>query len=199
MGGRIRTIPEVDLPPQIIDEELAVIKQLEVIIKLNTSVGLDISLKSIYKEFSAIYLGTGRMVNEFELPLDLQGKLKVDPVTYETGQKGVFAGGTLLREYSYSPITSLSDGRRAAISIDRYLQGVSLSAVRENEGSYPTRLFTSTQGVKPVPPVPMGNSRSFYSKHEAMQEAGRCLDCQCLECVKVCQYMTHFKGYPKNL
>ena len=35
-----------------------------------------------------------------------------------------------------SPIRSVADGRKAAISIDRYLQGVSLTASREAEGRY---------------------------------------------------------------
>ena len=43
-----------------------------------------------------------------------------------------------------SPIRTISDGRRAAISIDRYLQRVSLTASRTNEGSYVTRLYTNT-------------------------------------------------------
>ncbi|CCO09200.1 pyridine nucleotide-disulfide oxidoreductase/dicluster-binding protein [Desulforamulus hydrothermalis] len=198
LGGSIWEIPEVDLPPQVIDNDLAVLNNLGVIIHFNTRVGKDISFISVCDDYQAIYLGTGNAVWEFNLPLDEQGNLIIDPVTFAAGRQGIFAGGTLRSGGTYSPITSLSDGRRAAISIDRYLQGVSLTAARENEGPYLTRLFSSTKGVKPLPAVPMGNGRSFYSKHEAMQEAARCLQCQCLECVKVCQYMIHFKGYPKK-
>ena len=33
---------------------------------------------------------------------------------------------------------------------------------------------------------------------EAIQEAGRCLQCECMECVKVCEFLASFKGYPKK-
>ena len=71
-------------------------------------------------------------------------------MTFETSMSGVFGGGSAVYKLeNYSPITSISHGRRAAISIDRFLQKVSLSASRENEGPYETRLFTSTEGIEP--------------------------------------------------
>ena len=36
-----------------------------------------------------------------------------------------------------------------------------------------------------------------YSEAEARQEAGRCLQCQCLVCVKACVYLQKYKGYPR--
>ncbi|WP_031513695.1 pyridine nucleotide-disulfide oxidoreductase/dicluster-binding protein [Desulfofalx alkaliphila] len=190
LGGRVRDFPEWMLPSHVIDEELSVLKSLGVIIELNTKVGSDLAFDTIGSQYQAVYLGTGGS--------PLEDKFTIDPITFATGSEGVFAGGTLRNANNYSPITSLSDGKRAAISIDRYLQGVSLTAARENEGSYQSRLFTSTKGVEALPAVPLGNDKGFYSREEAMEEAGRCLQCQCLECVKVCQYMSHFQGYPKK-
>ena len=80
--------------------------------------------------------------------------------------------------------------------MDRFLQKVSLSAGREKEGSYETRLFTSLEGVSFLPAVPTEGLQ--YSWQEAEQEAGRCLQCQCLECVKVCTYLDRFGAYPKR-
>jgi len=99
---------------------------------------------------------------------------------------------------NHSPITSISHGRRAAISIDRFLQKVSLSASRENEGAYETRLFTSTEGIQPLPRIGMDDPTRGYSSEAATLEAARCLQCQCMECVKICQYLAEFKGYPKK-
>ncbi len=31
-----------------------------------------------------------------------------------------------------------------------------------------------------------------------MREASRCFPCNCLECVKVCEYLAHYKSYPKR-
>ncbi len=34
--------------------------------------------------------------------------------------------------------------------------------------------------------------------NEASEEAKRCIQCSCLECVKACSYMQHYKTYPKK-
>jgi len=34
---------------------------------------------------------------------------------------------------------------------------------------------------------------------EAVREAGRCLLCECMECVKSCPFLQHYKGYPKKI
>ena len=81
--------------------------------------------------------------------------------------------------------------------MDRLLQKVSLTAGREKDGPYETRLFTSLDRVEPQPPTtPPGPDG--YAAEEARAEAGRCLQCQCLECVKVCAYLERFKAYPKK-
>jgi len=90
----------------------------------------------------------------------------------------------------------MSDGRRAAISIDRYLQNVSLTASRNNEGAYETKLYTNTAGIALETAVPL--PAAGYSQAEAIAEAGRCLQCQCLECVKVCEYLQEYGGYPRQ-
>lgn len=199
LGGSLWEIPEDDLPPQIIVEEFAILDKLGVDSRLNMTVGEDISFTTICQEHDAVYLGLGPFKHTFDLKIDDQGRIDINPATFATSREGVFAGGSLSAgEGKRSPIGSMSDGRRAAISIDRYLQGVSLTAARENEGSYATRLYTSTRGIEPLPAVPMIHPRQFYSRHEAMQEAERCIQCQCLECVKVCEYIAHYKGYPKQ-
>lgn len=197
LGGRLRAYSAGELPPQIISNDLVVLDKLGVARQLNTNVGRDIPFITLCQDYDAVYLGTGIVSQEFKLPLDQQGQLIIDPITFATEQEGVFAGGTLARGKNYSPIGSVADGRRAAISIDRFLQGVSLTAVRENEGPFETKLFTSTQGVEPLAVIP-GNNSGFYTEGEAIQEANRCLQCECLECIKSCEYLAHFKGYPKQ-
>ena len=75
---------------------------------------------------------------------------------------------------------------------------MSLTAGREKEGPYPTRLYTRTDKVAHLPAVQPGDPAQGYTPEEAIREAGRCLQCQCLECVKVCAYLEHFGGYPKK-
>ena len=179
LGGRIWQTPEEVLPRALIAEDLAALAAWGVAVKLQTAPDLE----AICQSYDAVYLATG------------QGEVTVDPLTYATDRPGLFAGGSLLRE-SWSPITSMSDGRRAATSIDRYLQNVSLSAARSNEGAYETKLFTNTAGIVPETAVPL--PAAGYSEAEAIAEAQRCLQCQCLECVKVCEYLQEYGSYPRK-
>lgn len=199
LGGSIWDIPEAILPRNVIVDETAVLERLDVEIRFNTTVGEAVTFPDLYHDFNAVYLGTGKYSKDaFGLPTTQEGRLLIDPATFCTGREGVFAGGGLRTGPEYSPIVSQSDGRRAAVSIDRYLQKVSLLASRENEGSYQTRLFTSTKGIEPLPAVVPANPARGYTKEEAIQEAGRCLQCECMECVKACEYLAHYKGYPRK-
>ncbi len=179
LGGRLGDVPGAILPPELIERDLAVLAELGVEVKLETSPDLN----DICQRYDAVYLATG------------QADVTVDPVTYATDRPGLFAGGSLLRE-TWSPITSMSDGRRAAISIDRFLQNVSLTASRKNEGAYETKLYTSTAGIAPLDAVPL--PAAGYSRDDAIAEAQRCIQCQCLECVKVCEYLEAYGSYPRK-
>ena len=114
-----------------------------------------------------------------------------DPVSLETAVPGVFAGGN-----TPSFIFRAAAGRRGMKSVERFLQGASLTSSREKEGPYETRLFTNIEGIKPASPVPV--PPRGYSMDEAVREAGRCLLCECMECVKNCVFLQHYKGYPKK-
>ncbi|HNU70216.1 MAG TPA: FAD-dependent oxidoreductase [Thermodesulfobacteriota bacterium] len=198
LGGSLWQVSEEELPRQVIAADLAVLEKVSVEIRLGITVGKDISLKDLLGQFDAVYLAVGEAPEEtFALPLDQHGFIAVDPVTFATGVEGVFAGGGLrLQERSH--IQSIADGRRAATSIDRFLQKVSLTASRSGEGSFATRLYTSTEGIEPLPATPMADAAGGYSAEEAIAEARRCIQCQCLECAKVCEYLNSFGSYPKK-
>jgi glutamate synthase (NADPH) small chain len=198
LGGSLWNFSEHDLPRHIIHSELAIVEQVGAQARLKTPVHHD-EVAELRSEFAVVYLAIGASDETFNLALDGQGRIQVDPVTFATNQDGVFAGGSLLRSAAErSPIQSISDGRRAAISIDRYLQKVSLTASRINEGAYTTRLHTNTQGVAPLTAVPMSNPAEGYTREEAIQEAQRCFQCECMECVKVCEYLKHYGRYPRK-
>lgn len=180
IGGRLLSAAGVDLPEDIIREELSAAERFGAEVKLGTRADM-----AALDGFDAVYLGTGGA-----------GTISIDPATFSTGQERVFAGGSAVRpEPSF--IGSVSDGRRAAVSIDRFLQGVSLDAGRMNEGSYATRLYTSLEGIAAVPET-VPASGSAYSPEEAASEAARCILCECMECVKVCEYLRRYKAYPKR-
>jgi heterodisulfide reductase subunit C len=148
--------------------------------------------------FDAVYLGLDDLsCGPWQLEEDGRDKIRVEPRTQKTGRQGVFAGG-LPYMGTISPVWQAAEGRFAANSIDRYLQKVSLTAGREKEGPLSTRLFTSMTDVVSLPVVEAVDPLHGYTGEEALQEAGRCLQCQCLECVKVCVYLERFGAYPKK-
>ena len=72
--------------------------------------------------------------------------------------------GSFQQDRARSPVWQAAEGRRAATSMDRYLQKVSLTAGREKDGPYPTRLYTRTDGVTPLPAVqPLDPVHGIYA------------------------------------
>jgi len=197
---RLLDFNECILPHSVIFADLAVLAKLEIEIRSNCWIGSG-RCHGLTEEYDAVYLGLGPESFDpgGEVALRPNGHLAIDPLTFATSHPKVFAGGA--HRYSpaaYSPITSLQDGRYAALSVDRFLQGASLSASRENQGPYASRLYVNTRGVEPLPAIVAANPFHGYTEDEAVREAERCLPCQCLECVKVCEYLAHYKSYPKR-
>lgn len=165
--------------------------------------GIRPDIDTLVAEFDAIYIGTGPgCLDELAGLVDLtpEGRITVDTLTYATRHPKIFAGGSQRYGDVYSPITSLYDGRCAALSIERLLQGASLTANRENQGSQPTRLYVNIARHAPMRAVtPAGRDTSGgYTAAEATREAARCFPCHCRECVEVCPYLEHYGSYPKR-
>lgn len=200
LGGSVWEVTDAELPASVIQSDVAIVTDLGVAVRYHTSVGHDGELDAVRREFDAVYVAIGAQAAvPFNLARAADGRVQVDPVTFATSADGVFAGGSLLRGNApRSPITSISEGRRAGISIDRYLQNVSVTASRVNEGAYTTRLYTDTRDIAPLPVVAPSNPAAGYDQREASQEAGRCLQCECMECVKVCAYLEHYGRYPRK-
>jgi len=213
VGGGLWQIAPDQLPRDILQSDLAVLDSLNIDFRLGVEVGPhggnghSTVITRLCDEFEAVFLSIG--ANPASLPdlrLDLQGQVAVDPLTFQTSIPCVFAGGEVLRisaSYPHPPaqhtaILSMSEARRAAVSIDRYLQKVSLTASRSDEGAYQTRLYTNTAGIETQEPLIETDLSSVYTREVAETEAARCIQCECLECVKSCEYLAAHKGYPKK-
>ena len=134
-------------------------------------------------QFDAVFLawGDGEVVS-------------VDPQTFQTDRPKVFAGGGAIEGERKSALQSMADGKRAAISIDRFVKQVSLLSGRETEGSYPTTLHTNVARYEESCP----RALPPFDREQAVEEASRCIDCKCLECVHACAFLQHFKSYPRK-
>jgi len=122
------------------------------------------------------------------------GTLQADPLTLQTNLPGVFAGGDCVSGPDVV-VTAMLAGKKAACSIDRWLNGRDLRAGRELEGPYRPEYVVDTAGVLmqreiPVPSLDPGTrARTFdevhtgYADEQAIAEAKRCLACAiCCDC-----------------
>lgn len=184
LGGRIWDYEGKRIDKNTIEEELETIEKLGISVKYHQKIDKN-ALEQLAREYDAVYLGTGEWIEE----------LKIDPVTFQVENSKIFAGGRLFH-HSDSVILSVSTGKRAAISAERFVKKVSLTAAREREGSFETPLKYNLEDVKPAKGIecpPEG-----YTREEAVREAQRCLSCRCNECVKACSHMKKFQIAPKS-
>ena len=132
-----------------------------------------------------------------------KGLISTDPLTLETSEEGIFAGGDVVLGPS-SLVESVAQGHRAAESIARYIDGENLRTDREpvmDIGDYaktPENADKKRIGrTEPSMPDPEERNRTFieiektFTKEDAIREAQRCLQCascaECMECVRTCK------------
>ncbi len=149
---RMRSLDGDALPAAAIDADLAVLVKLGVTVHCDALISRHagpFGLEAIVADYEAVYLATGpELFDESSLGLErtAHGRLRIDPLTLATSQPKVFAGGA--QRYgpaAYSPVNSVADGNYAAVSIDRFLQGASLTANRDNQGPYCFAAFCEHQ------------------------------------------------------
>ena len=197
LGRSLWDIPESLLPREVIREELSVLETLKAEIRLGESLD-GAGFEEICREFDAIFVDREVAGPDFALGVDGNGEIAVDAATGATGREGVYAGGGTGRCGAWSPVTEALHGRKGALSIERFIQKAQMGAGRENEGPFATRLFTNIAGIDPLPRVVPGDAGAGYTDDEAREEASRCIQCECMECVKVCLFLERYEGYPKK-
>lgn len=103
-----------------------------------------------------------------------------------------------------SPIQFLCNGRTAGITLDRQMKKVSVTEGRDFEGPYKTELFVAMRDVTHIPPLDLEEAGSqeyeerALTASEAIEEARRCIQCECMQCVKECKFLQKYGSYPKK-
>lgn len=124
------------------------------------------------------------------------GTMRVDPLTLQSEDPDIFAGGDATRGPK-SVIEAIADGRQAALSIDRYLKGQNLRLGRGTE----LKAIAEPRKEKYDPAIraqmpclePQARLKSFnevelgLTDEAAVQEARRCITCGSC-CVQACPY-----------
>ena len=123
------------------------------------------------------------------------GRIKADSVTLQTTAESVFAGGDVVTGPKMA-IDAIAQGKEAAESIIRYLEGRDLKEGRrakEDELVTDIPPFIEKKARVAIPSIPVSERSDFrevyqaLTEEEARQEAERCLNCRkCLGC-KICE------------
>ena len=124
------------------------------------------------------------------------GTMNVDPMTLQSHDPDIFAGGDAVRG-PQTVVGAIADGRQAAISMDRYIKGqdlrlgrdVALNPIKEpQKGIYDPSARTQMPSlqvqdrIKNFEEVQIG-----FTKEVALQEAKRCISCGSC-CVQACPW-----------
>ncbi len=107
IGGMLRyAIPDYRLPPDVLDEELKVLDELNVELRTNTRIGEGITIPDLRQDFQAVFIGTGATQSKkipvdgseldgVEWGLDFLRHVKKKEVTSITGRVTVIGGGNV--------------------------------------------------------------------------------------------------------
>jgi len=124
------------------------------------------------------------------------GTMNVDPLTLQSDDPDIFAGGDAVRG-PQTVVEAIADGRQAAISIDRYLSGLDLrlgrdvawKAITEPQiEEYDPAARAQMPRLEPHERVKnFAEVQQGFAEEMAVQEARRCISCGAC-CVQACPY-----------
>jgi heterodisulfide reductase subunit A-like polyferredoxin len=170
----------------------------------------DSQISSLSADTVIVAVGRGVNAPGFGLETRPGGRILADTDTLATSIKGIFAGGDAALGAA-SVVEAISQGHRAAESIDAFIRGAAnirstdvqkgsgAASLKENRVQYArnprsgaarqdgVRMHQSTVAarLKDLSEVDLG-----FSREQAVQEAQRCLSCglcsECMQCVQAC-------------
>ncbi len=186
-GGMLRYgVSEKSLPRDVLEKEISQITAIGVQLKSNVKVGKSISMKDLYQDFDAIFVGCGKLETADAEALGLEikaGGPVVDTQTYQTNMPGVFAGGGVIRNRKLA-VRAVGDGKEAAVSILQYLAGEQVAGpakvfntrIGKIEDEEKEPFLASVSRSERVSPSSPDNG---FTDQQAVNEARRCLHCDC--------------------
>jgi len=136
-----------------------------------------------------VILAIGQKAERDLLPSSLRGLegIRCDPLTYRVEDSKIFCAGDFVRGPK-TIVEAMAQGKEAALSIRRLLQGEDLHYERGNRKPVELEFEPDYTKAKPrprvnVPTLPLSQRRGFqevsrgYSQEQASAEAERCLNC----------------------
>ena len=205
-GGMLRyAVSRDELPLDVLDAEIDVIRRLGAEFRMGVTVGRDIPMSEIEDRFDAVLIAGGDTIAETVERLDLavaDGRVKADARTFQASRAGIFAAGAALRATQHA-VRAVADGRFVAPSIDQHLGGEAVVGPnrpftvhigRPMDGEMPA--FLAESAAPDAPPC----AAVGYTVDQARAEALRCLHCDCRKPVacKLRQYCREYDARPRQ-
>ena len=187
-GGTLRhSIPDEELPKEIIDTEVEIIKSLGASFRLNTPVTAAFFHNDIKDHFDAVIVATGDIGADNSLA-EIIGSAKAGYLTDDRNMSstvtGIFVCGSAIRSHKMA-VRSVAQGKTAAEAVNNYLKGLHY----EKPGKMFNSRFDKLQQIEfdeylkeSVPTgrhTPLKGYLGGFSAEEAVNEAKRCLHCDC--------------------
>ncbi len=187
-GGTLRyDIPEAQLPRNVIETEVELIRSMGVNFYFNTLITAEIFKEKIKKSYDAIIIATGDISNQDKLKelfeLSRSG-IEVNEHTLGSSQPGVFVCGSAVKPQK-AAVRTVAQAKTAALSAHHYLQGQSWEKPAKKFNSRFSKLFEAefTEFLKESSPTSGAATEKDFQKglaiDEAIQEALRCGHCDC--------------------
>lgn len=143
----------------------------------------------------------GGLLNDSKMELNPNKTIKADPITFQTGEADVFAGGDALTGPKFA-IDAIALGKQGYISIHRYVHGDNLTVCREREYHALDKQNLNMEGYDRLPRqrvLHVDGSKSketftdlrvTFTEEQIKKETERCLACgativdqyQCVGC-----------------
>lgn len=169
------------LEGDIIKDDLKKVETLGVNIHLNSSFDKN-KLEELKKNYDVIVID-GNVYNEH---------LTYNMITLQHKDKVFYIPRNL------SAVECIGLGKRVSTSVDRFFQKSSMTQGREKEGVFQTKLYTNLEDVEIEDEI-LPSNKKYYTEDEAIKEGKRCIDCNCLECMKGCEFLRNYNSYPKKM
>jgi NADPH-dependent glutamate synthase beta subunit-like oxidoreductase len=199
-GGGLRDPALQDqLPRDVLDREIAQISRLGLTWQYEVTVGETISLDHLASQFDAVILAWGEMspqqLHAFGLDHGPHG-LSFDRRTFATATPNIFACGSAITP-GHLTVRATAQAFGAVAAVEQFLlgrptEGVSKPYDHRIAGKLsPEELAMLLQHASPQP---RGIPTDGYNTDEAMQEAARCLHCECRK-PDTCLLRKHASAY----
>lgn len=203
-GGMLRyAVGADDLPREVLDKEIALIKKLGVKFEGKTTIGAKLSIGDLRKDFDAVFVAIGELKPGDAELMGLEtgpNGIKASIETYQTNISGVFAGGDAVRKRRLT-VRAVADGKEAAVSIAQYLSGrpvigptrpFNTRIGKLKEGEIETFMVSSSLAPRPSPSIDDGG----FTHEDALASCARCLHCDCRkpQSCKLRRYAQQYQG-----